>query len=345
MSWKLIGIDEFDINCLVIKDQVLVGHDDNGNPRHTNEIWYKPPAPSKPCKPIVKTPRLKIKYSCKKYDTCYSYCVSDYNSDIDEEINAYFTFVRNVDRRLKTLHRKLVAKIKGKDKQKYWPTVKKAPSATSEFMQLKVITRNTGNDIEPCTKINSSKGDCLAPEDIKYECYTDQLVGISYIFGGSDGVRIVWHAHQVVVSDVSDVFLEYCLLDEIRPLPPVPTIYPPPPPPPPHPQLDYGPRQVQMQNTGKPMVSMLSIIKKDDLLSALGKLKPVKLDNGESLPCQEPITISLKPMEPHVTEQSPGPVLSALALQERKKKMDIAKQRKLVVDSAKLGPKNSINVI
>jgi len=340
MSWQLISITDIDLDRLVIKHPQHIGNDDKGKPKYTSEIWYKPEQ-GKPFKPVFKTPRLKIKYSCKQFKSGYGYCISSYNSDIDDEIGEFFTFVRKLDRKLNHIYRQTckIWKYSPSGTAKYFSSIKKAASkqtynnsSDNGYMQLKVITNNNkGQSPEPLTKINdSSSGDKLEPESIRYGFYSDQIIGMSYLYYNSEGIRPVWYAHQAVVSESVNVFLEYCLLNDVgsyeAPLPP-----PPPPsysnyrpPPPPMNSSNSNSNSYSYRSTSKPKTkpsaaSLLSSIQPGDLLSAIGKLKATKIRIEEI-------------DEDNDSKGNLG--ISSKMLQERKRKIDIAKQRQLVIDSA-----------
>lgn len=301
----MLDIATFDPDMLIVKKPVFLGYDENGHDRYSSEIWYKPKLPdtqpetpdtvpiSKPFRPIFRTPRIKIQYSCKRFAKGYSYCISDYNSDIDDEIKGFFDFIRKLDRRLNIIYRQQlrtwgITPTKGK----FWSSLKKGNQDTSSsYMPIKVITQeDEQGEFIPCSKIHTSNGAPLTPEDIKYGCFSDQLISISYLYYSHDGIRPVWYTHQTVVSSMSHVFLEYCLLDDIwKPMKPLTYQIPPPPPmyqgmpyvpqAPPAPPMPPG-----LQSHQAP--SPLSLIKKGDLLAAIGKLRSVQgsdRDNDENV--------------------------------------------------------------
>jgi hypothetical protein len=327
MTWKLIDISKVNFDNIVLKHPIFIANDENGHPKYTSEIWYKPDN-GKPFKPIFKTPRVKVKYSCKKFDKGYGYCISSFNSDIDDEIKDFFIFVRKLDNKLSSMYSKgcSVWGFQPTSKNKYWSSVKKAvnkqtyvSSSDNGYIQLKVISTHN-KDMLPLTKINKYTGEEIDPEQIVYGCYTDQLISISYLYYSSEGIRPVWYAHQIVVSESESVYLDHCLLNDfINPASSPPSISRLPPPAPQAPPAPPAPSQLppkifksrqEPQKQQAPVLG-LSAIQKGDLLNAIGRLRSI--DKSKT----DPVEVNT------VSKGNLG--ISANMLKERKDKISTSK--------------------
>lgn len=303
MVWRLLELADFNPDMLILKKPVYLGQNDNGKAMYRSEIWYKDPsvAEGKPFRPIFKSPRLKVHYSCKRFTNGISYCISNYNSDIDDDIAAFFDLVKNIERRLNILYRQLGSTwdIKFPSK-KFWSSVKKTEGCDTCYMQIKVITNKPDSEnaeLEPVSKINHNNGAPLAPEEIKYGCFSEQLLSISYLFYCDDGIRPVWYTHQTVLSRAPNVFLDYCLLNDnwASQVPRFPAPPPPPPYPPSYPPSYNVPPPPPLVSSF-PTAPPLSFIKQGDLLKAIGKLKSTKNIPGES-------TVSENTINDHIKKQ------------------------------------------
>lgn len=322
------------IECLKVDNIILKKPHKVGDGRFVSEIWYMDEEHgSNPIKPIIKTPRLKVKYGAKQFKNTnsYSYCLSMYNRDIDPDIGSFYQLFRDYDSH--------IMKIYMRDKKewenvptpslKYWTSLKRKNKLDEFHLQLKLICDKDGSVL---TAINdSSRNECL-PDDIKYGCYCDQYISPTLIYYDEQGIHPVWQTHQVVVSNVDRVFLEKCLLDDIYGAPmresvPYyrmgcdPSSMPIPPPPPPFSTHQHQLHQQQQQQQHQPHqpsknASPLAAIKAGDIQKALGSLRKTKTKtNAKS---------NLK---------STTLALSAQKLQSRKDEIDKKAQRNLIISS------------
>jgi hypothetical protein len=244
MNGKLLSTGTFDPAGIILKPPTLL------NP-HISEIWYLHTdslnGKKTAVKPVFKTPRLPVKYSAKRFSeqSAYGYCLNMGNKDIDPEIGEFYDFVKQMDKAL------INAFTTGR---RSWPvnpttclkyrTAMKRKTAQDDFyFQVKLI--HTEKGASTATVIYSNDRKVITPEDILYGKYADQFISPAYLYYDADGIHPIWQAHQIVISSVEKVFLEYCILDHldstIAPVSaytytPVPTKIPMPPPPPPMPE-------------------------------------------------------------------------------------------------------------
>ena len=205
---ELISVKEFDVKNLKIKDPVKIKDSNN----YISEIWYK--SKGKPCRPVIKTPRLKVHFSAKTFNTSTSYSVSTYNRELDDDIDAYFTLVREIDKQLG----KLFMKKRNDwnflpiDRIRYHPSTKKNKSYPTPYMTLKMITTEGLAN----TTVNDMSGKKCESSEIKAGMFANQLVTPEFLYYSPSGVKSSWVAHQVVISQMERVFLDFCLLDDLR---------------------------------------------------------------------------------------------------------------------------------
>lgn len=334
---QLIDIADFDMQALIMKRPIQVGIEADGQTTYLSEIWYKTDDMNKPCIPIIKSPRLRVQYSAKRYQENgpYSYCLSTYNSDIDPDISEFYQFIKDLDRRLTTLYIETRKQwgFKPTNVMKYWSSVRTKTTKNGNsigYMQIKTIHDEDG---ELLTSIHDRKGEKQDIDKVEYGKYTDQLLSLQFLYFNSRGMTPGWKAHQIVLSTTEKVFLEYCLLDDLygnkTPVfeakaytPPYvcnqaqsgyTTLHPLPPLPPP--QLQPLPaRPVPPQQLGPG----LSIIKADELRAAIQKLKSTTtIISDEETDADSEDNESL-----------------ARQLQQRKDEITAKAQRELIINSA-----------
>lgn len=337
--FRIIEIDEFELDNIVVKEPHITSTDKKtGNPIYSSEIWYVKSG-EKPFRPILKTPRLRVRYGCKPTPNGkYSYCISTFNSDIDKEISDFFIFIRALDRKISLLSREKQKKY-SKFNYKYWSSIKRVKNEgilSEGYINLYLISESVKTQSNSLTKINDyDTGSPLDPTDIVYGCYTDQLISLNYICYDTNGVKPLWFVHQIVVSKMEKIFLEHCLLGELNPQH-MTSIPPPPPPPPPHISAlalastsslasaststsTLTSALVTKVNGSVNAPSIMSLIKPDQLKQALNNLKSTPKND-----------------KPKKTENSDELLISAEKLQQRKKEITQKVHEKLIFDSAKI---------
>lgn len=282
MNRKVVDFTQESISKIVLKKPKVTTKHTLDDPEYICEIWYLDDG--KLHVPIFQTPRLRVKYKARQWEGTgtgtgsWSYCTSLYNYDIDPEIMEFYESIRALDRHIVeyyTTHRSEWTDIKN-IRCKYFPAMRRKAHGEDPYLSIKLISDYEDGTV--LTIINNKNRDSLKPTDIVYNTYTDQYVSPSYILLNKKGIHPVWNAHQVVVSNQERVFLEYCLLDIINPLPMAPT---PPPPPPRYisasPLSESGSKTnlLDLKITSRSNVGF-GRIKKEELLSVLGKLKSTK---------------------------------------------------------------------
>lgn len=268
MNRKVINLSSETLENIIIKNPKPTSRYTEQDPEYISEIWYLDD--NRLYLPIVKTPRLKVKYTAKSWDKgSWSYCVNLCNHDIDPEISDFYKSIKAYDRHIVDCYTKSRAEWNMINvKNKYWSAARKRNKGDEDpYFSLKLISDKDGSVL---TVINSNKRTSLTPKDILYGCYTDQFVSPACVIFNSKGIHPVWHVHQIVVTPQDRIFLGECLLDSITPAQtsaPIPMIYeknmPPPPP------------KLSTTNN-KSVASKLNLINQQDLLAALGKLKSPK---------------------------------------------------------------------
>jgi len=293
MNKKVIELSPENIAKIILKRPKETARHTVESPEYISEVWYLDD--DRLYQPIVQTPRLKIKYGARKWSgaaeaspsVSWSYCVGLYNYDIDPEIKRFYDSIKDYDKHIisywtsnkKSWNLRQHAKIKAK----YFTALRRRERDDDPYLCIKLISDKDGKVL---TSINTKERGSdprrdLSPEEIKYGKYVDQYVSPSFVLFNSTGIHPYWQAHQVVISPIERIFLENCLLDVLDPhliLPPVapfqsqPQPHPAPPPAP--------PRSLPSQNSSLPTSinpkALLGLIKKDDLLNAIDKLKSTK---------------------------------------------------------------------
>jgi len=206
-----------------------------------------------------------------------------YNYDIDPEIKRFYDSIKDYDKHIisywtsnkKSWNLRQHSKIKAK----YFTALRRRERDDDPYLCIKLIADKDGKVL---TSINtkgrgSEPRRDLSPEEISYGKYVDQYISPSFVLFNSSGIHPFWQAHQVVISPIERIFLENCLLDVLDPqLVVVPV------PPPLAPLVPLAPPvSVSSTLSQKSSVSanpgaLLGLIKKDDLLNAIDKLKSTK---------------------------------------------------------------------
>lgn len=254
--YKLFDFNSFDSKFLFIRESVALTEGS-----HIAEIWYKPD--KKAYRPIFKTPRLPVKYSCRKFDSgTYGYCVSDRDRDVDDDIEEFFQLVGKIDKKVCSKFRQVHDK-----KTKFLSSLSKT-RGKDRVLKLKLIKEK--REDEPLSTIRDNSGESLCFKDIEYGMYSQQYLCPSIVYFNDESARILWYSHQVIVSKMSHVFMDKCLLED------QPNVSGPPPPPlPPPPPISISvPKQPKVQQS-----SALSVVKQQDLLSAIKNLRTVNQEN------------------------------------------------------------------
>lgn len=244
-------------------------------------VWYK--AGRNSDKLIVRSPRLRVMYGAKKFESSYCYCVSLADRDIDDDVNDFFQFIKKCDTAVIAVYKKNNKEwgiLPAGQKIVYKPALTRKTKEHEYYLKLKLIQEKTTQNI--LTSINSCERTKLTVDDIEYGKYTDQFIEFSGITILSDGTMIpVWYAHQIVVSPYRRVFLSKSLLDDITPTP-TPTLTPPL-------ASVSGPvsttsvQTQSMPSLARPPSRSLPLVSKDLLLDMKSKLKSVQI-----IPAPEP---------------------------------------------------------
>jgi len=289
MNKKVIELSPENIAKIILKRPKETARHTVESPEYISEVWYLDD--DRLYQPIVQTPRLKIKYGARKWSgaaeaspsVSWSYCVGLYNYDIDPEIKRFYDSIKDYDKHIisywtsnkKSWNLRQHAKIKAK----YFTALRRRERDDDPYLCIKLISDKDGKVL---TSINTKERGSdprrdLSPEEIKYGKYVDQYVSPSFVLFNSTGIHPYWQAHQVVISPIERIFLENCLLDVLDPqLVVVPV------PPPLAPLVPLAPPvSVSSTLSQKSSVSanpgaLLGLIKKDDLLNAIDKLKSTK---------------------------------------------------------------------
>lgn len=304
MNRKIVNLSSENLSNIIVKKPKPTSRYTDQNPEYISEIWYLDD--NKLSLPIIKTPRLKVKYTAKSWDKgSWSYCVNLCNHDIDPEILEFYNAIKAFDRYIVDFYTKSRSEWKMSNiRNKYWSAVRKRNKGEDPYFSLKLISDKDGNVL---TIINSNKRASLNPKDITYGCYTDQFVSPACIIFNNNGIHPVWHVHQIVVTPQERIFLDECLLDELCGPEPISnqiltktyTQEAPPPPP------LFTP----------PSTSNLSLINKKDLLSAINKLK--------------------SPKQPKPIPQGERSKITAEELQEKKDEILSNAKNRIMMDSIK----------
>ena len=217
MSYKLLDYENFDSVNLILKPPFSIGN------FYISEIWtsLRVDEGTSVVRPIFKTPRLPVKYGAKQFslNTNYGYCLNMSNKDIDPDINAFYKFIRNLDKALINAFT---------ESNKSWPlnpakclkfkSALKRKTQTDDFhFQLKMVDVVNGDDRKIITTIHNSDRSVAKLADITFGKYTDQFICPAYLYYDDHGIHPIWQAHQIVLSNMQKVFLEECLLDHIYP--------------------------------------------------------------------------------------------------------------------------------
>lgn len=292
----MIDFTSENIQKIILKKPKETARHTETNPEYISEVWYLDD--DKLYQPIIRTPRLKVKYGAKSWSadntdasdrSSWSYCVGLYNYDIDPEIQRFYQGIKDYDKHVithwtsnkKSWNLRQNAKIKAK----YFTALRRRDPNDDPYLIIKLIT-DKGKVL---TAVDSKDRKGMLPTDITYGKYTDQYISPSFVLFNNNGIHPFWQAHQVVVSPIERVFLENCLLDVLQPEPQQ-QLLPPPPPPPTH--YVYQPRPSEPGPQSRPSLAsqapnpgaMLGHIKQADLLHAIGKLKsskPSEIPKGE----------------------------------------------------------------
>jgi len=293
MNGKVIELTVDNIQKIILKKPKETSRHTDDAPEYISEVWYLDD--DKLYRPIIRTPKLKVKYGAKQWSgeqshkSSWSYCVGLYNYDIDPEIRHFHDSLKDYDKYVvsywttnkKTWNLQHQSKIKAK----YFPALRRRTSDEDPYFTIKLINDNDGKVL---TSIHDTGRNVMSSTDIGYGVYTDQFISPSFVLFNSSGIYPFWQAHQVVISPIERIFLDMCLLDNIAP--------PPPPPPSQHQHqhqhqpnniLGFFPGSVPSSASASVLSvtpeirrvdpgALLGLIKKDDLLSAIGKLKSTK---------------------------------------------------------------------
>ena len=136
------------------------------NPEYISEIWYLDE--NKLSKPIIQTPRLKVKYSAKKWDiSSWTYCIGLYNYDIDPEIKAFHNGIKEYDKHIIAYwtnnKREWNLKSNVNIKPKYFTALRRKHKDDDPYLTLKLISNKEGDIL---TTINDKSRNKLTPQDI-----------------------------------------------------------------------------------------------------------------------------------------------------------------------------------
>ena len=205
-------ISEVHVSNYIIKKPVP----SNIKDQYISEIWYK--NNDILIKPIIQTPKLKIKYGARRFtdDGPYSYCVTMHNRDIDQYIGKFYDMIREFDQYvIKTYNaNRKIWTLDASVLNKYCSALRRKTTNDEYYLKLKLLADVDGTIL---TLINNEYREQCMPENIKYGFYTDQYIEPAYIVYNKEGIHPIWHVHQLVISNIEKVFLRDCLLDQINP--------------------------------------------------------------------------------------------------------------------------------
>jgi len=291
MNKKVIELTPENIGKIILKRPKETARHTVDNPEYISEVWYLDD--DRLYQPIVQTPRLKVKYGARKWDggaaavsAPWSYCVGLYNYDIDPEIKRFYDSIKDYDKHVMSFwtsnKKSWNLRQHSKIKAKYFTALQRRERDDDPYLCIKLIADKDGKVL---TSINTKERGTeprrdLPPTEIDYGKYVDQYISPSFVLFNSTGIHPYWQAHQVVMSPIERIFLENCLLDVLDPqaqaqaqaqvqamLPPAPPTYS---------MLAQAPSASKNSNPTPNPGALLGLIKKDDLLNAIDKLKSTK---------------------------------------------------------------------
>jgi hypothetical protein len=193
-----------------------------------------------------------------------------YNYDIDPVVKTFYDSIRDYDKHVIsswTSNKKMWnLSCCGAIKAKYFTALKRRERDDDPYLIIKLITNNNN---EILTSVTSKEKKDMKAADIAYGTNVDQYICPKFVLFNESGIHPIWQAHQVVVSPIERIFLDNCLLDVLSPqllLAPVPPLPPP---------LHHrAPQRTEIQARPPQTASpFLGRIKKEELLSAIGRLK------------------------------------------------------------------------
>jgi len=260
-------VSEISIDRFIIKQPYRITNDDavaGAKNVYIGQIWYKKDDGTV-IKPILHVPRLKILFNAKKFKgkNPYTYCVSLTNRDIDDEINAWFDLVQELDKFFMQLFKKNEKKWAMNNIKKIYRSAMNRKCIKDEYyFKLKLIQE--GDKILTDIKSTNRAGN-IEPEEIKYGRYIDQYVCPDFISFSSDGIDPVWTVHQAVVSPIEKIFLGTCLLGEVAPHLKQELV--------PKPLASSRTLEISSKPPPRPMSALGGLIKQEDLLKCIKALK------------------------------------------------------------------------
>lgn len=171
MNRKIIGTD-IDIGKFIIKAPRETSRSTLNATEYISEIYVKGDD-GKIYVPVIQPPRLRVKYSAKRYnpESPYSYCVSMYNYDIDPEIEAFYNFIKSFDEYVVSVYSEKRSTWKLPSiKSKYWTAMRRKSKTDDFHFVVKLIHDKEGKVLSAINDSNRNKKD---PSDIEYGIYIE----------------------------------------------------------------------------------------------------------------------------------------------------------------------------
>jgi hypothetical protein len=171
---------------------------------------------------IIQTPKLKIGYSAKKFESFNSinnvsinYCYS-LNMEFAED---FIKFIDNCEaeiiKNINILKKNNPNNIFLKKDLEFNSSLYNPSNSMDTYFKLKLITDKTNNIISTIHLINR---EITTYESIITNNYADQYIELDGISITSDGqIYLIWYAHQIVITPYEKIYTKKSLIDELNP--------------------------------------------------------------------------------------------------------------------------------
>jgi len=162
---------------------------------------------------IIQTPKLKVGYSAKKFESNgrYNYCYSLNLEDNDDFINFLLDCEKYIITKIDEMKQNEI--IKNKNKMEFFSSLYNPQNSDDIYFKIKLLT-DKNNDI--LTKIHLINRDVSTFESIISGNLLDQYIELDGISITNDGkIYLIWYAHQIVVSPYEKLFIKKLLIDEL----------------------------------------------------------------------------------------------------------------------------------
>ena len=162
---------------------------------------------------IIKTPKLKIGYSAKKFESASKINYS-YSLNITDNIE-FINFIEKIESHiLKNIY--ILKKnnlLNYKSTMNFNSVLYNPVNSEDIYFNIKLLTDKTNNII---TLINFINRDIGTYNNLLLDNLTDQYIEFSGITITNEGnIYSSWYAHQIVISKKEKVFIQKSLLDEL----------------------------------------------------------------------------------------------------------------------------------